>query len=50
MSENVNIGNRRELFWDDFLIDTTKTTGYHEDHCGVRQDTALGRRYDARVD
>lgn len=26
MSNALNIGNRREVFWDDYLIDTEKTT------------------------
>lgn len=26
MSNTINIGSRRELFWDDYLIDTEKTT------------------------
>lgn len=26
MSNIINIGNRRELFWDEYLIETKKTT------------------------
>ena len=24
--EQINIGSRREVFWDDYIIDTEKTT------------------------
>ena len=49
MFETVNIGNRRELFWDDFLIDTTRTTAELKLHTLQPRDVAVNhderRRY-----
>jgi len=27
--EFLNIGSRREVFWDDYMIDTERTTAFH---------------------
>ena len=36
-----NIGNRREVFFDDVLIDTEKTTASKKLHECVRRDLAI---------
>jgi hypothetical protein len=41
MFETVNIGNRRELFWDDFLIDTARTTAELKLHTLQPRDVAV---------
>lgn len=39
MDKVLHIGNRREMFWDDYLLDTQKTTAYHRLMHPVYQDT-----------
>ena len=34
----VKIGNTRELFWDDYLIDTARTTAYLKQHAPVARE------------
>ncbi len=41
MSEYINIGNRRELFCDDFLINNEKTTAERILHSPVRRETVM---------
>ena len=41
----LNIGNRRELFWDDALIETSRTTAEARLHAPRREEIVL--RHDA---
>lgn len=37
----INIGSRREVFWDEFIIDTTRTTAYELMHHPVRREAVM---------
>lgn len=37
----INIGSRREVFWDDFMIDTIRTTAYELMHHPVRRELVM---------
>ena len=40
-TDAIYIGKRREVFWDDFLIDTSKTTASKELHECIRRDAVM---------
>ena len=39
--EKINIGGRREVFWDDYMVDTARTTAEFRLHKPVKKEMVM---------